>query len=49
MRHRKKLILATFVLAAGYAALCFWPHSNPEAVRALAAVQTNWWRSTKQG
>ncbi|GEM_PF-6265952 len=39
MRHRKKLLLATILLAAAYAALCFWPHSNPEAVQALAALR----------
>src|SRR5438132_12086556 len=40
MRHRKKLIAAAFLfLAGGYATICFWPHSNPEAVRALAALR----------
>jgi hypothetical protein len=40
MRHRKKLIAAALLfLAGGYAILCFWPHSNPEAVRALAALR----------
>lgn len=35
MRHRKKLLFATTLLAGAYAALFFWPHTNPEAVRAL--------------
>lgn len=39
MRHRKKLIVAVLLLAAAYTAICFWPHSNPEAVRALAALR----------
>jgi Flp pilus assembly secretin CpaC len=40
MRHRKKLIAAALLLlAGGYASLCFWPHSNPAAVRALAALR----------
>src|SRR5262245_35948969 len=40
MRHRKKLIIAALLfLAGGYAILCFWPHSNPEAVQALAALR----------
>jgi Flp pilus assembly secretin CpaC len=39
MRHRKKLIVAVLLLAVAYATICFWPHSNPEAVRALAALR----------
>src|SRR5438094_948232 len=39
MRHRKKLIVAALLLVAVYAAICFWPHTNPEAVRALAALR----------
>jgi Flp pilus assembly secretin CpaC len=40
MRHRKKLIAAALlVLVGSYATICFWPHSNPEAVRALAALR----------
>jgi len=39
MRHRKKLIFATLFVLAAYATVCFWPHSNPEAVRALAIMR----------
>ena len=40
MRHRKKLIVAALpILAGSYATICFWPHSNPEAVRALAGLR----------
>src|SRR5262245_33621054 len=39
MRHRKKLIFATLVVLAAYATVCFWPHSNPEAVQALAIMR----------
>ena len=40
MRHRKKRIVAALlILAGGYATICFWPHSNPEAVRALAVLR----------
>lgn len=40
MRHRKKLIVALLViLVDSYATICLWPHSNPEAVRALAALR----------
>jgi Flp pilus assembly secretin CpaC len=39
MRHRKKLISAVILLAIAYATICFWPHSNPDAVRALAALR----------
>ncbi len=35
MRHRRKLIVAALLLAATYATIYFWPHSNPQAVRAL--------------
>ena len=39
MRHRKKLLFGTILLTAAYAAWCFWPHSNPDAVRVLAAFR----------
>ena len=39
MRHRKKLLFATVLLIAAYVTWCFWPHSNPQAVRALAALR----------
>jgi pilus assembly protein CpaC len=39
MRHRKKLIFATILLLTAYVTWCFWPHSNPQAVRALAAMR----------
>ena len=39
MRHRKKLIVSVLLVAGAYATICFWPHSNPEAVRALATLR----------
>jgi len=40
LRHRKKIIVAALLfLTGGYAILCFWPHSNPEAVQALAELR----------
>ena len=39
MRHRKKLLFATLLLIAAYGTWCFWPHSNPQAVRALTTLR----------
>ena len=40
MRHRKKLLFATLLVICAYTTWCFWPHSNPKAVRALAELRS---------
>src|SRR5262245_40503767 len=39
MRRRKKTIIAVLAIAAGAAALLFWPRDHPEARRAFTALR----------